>query len=135
MDQLSKEVPHVSTGNYSSEQVIVFSSVILQRDRSVHKGPDVRRVIGGRLDMWQDDKFNLLIQEAVTCDKSLVTKRRITESHTSSVFTRLMLHGKVKSAVRWLSDYSRGSVLSPLDCVSCSTSGGQVQNEKVIDII
>ena len=135
VDQLSKEVSHVSIGNYSSERVIVFSSVILQRDRSVRKGPDVRRVIGRRLDMWQDDKFDLLIQEAVRCDKSLVSKRRITESHMSSVFTRLMLQGKVKSAVRWLSDYARGSVLSPMDCVPCSTSGGQVQNEKVIDIL
>ena len=41
----------------------------------------------------------------------------------------------MKSAVRWLSDYARGSVLSPTDCVPCSTSGGQVQNEKVIDIL
>ena len=41
--------------------------------------------------MWQDDKFNLLIQEAVRCDKSLVSKRRITESYMSSVFTRLTL--------------------------------------------
>ena len=98
VDQLLKEVSHVSIGNYSSQWVIVFSSVVLQRDRSVRKGPDVRRVIGRRLDMWQDDKFNLLIQEAIRCDKSLVSKRRITESYMSSVFTRLMLQGKVKSA-------------------------------------
>ena len=31
VDQLSKEVSHISIGKYSSERVIVFSSVILQR--------------------------------------------------------------------------------------------------------
>lgn len=65
----------------------------------------------------------VLIQEAVSCDKSPVSKDRITESYMSFVFTRLMLQGKVKSAVRWLSDYARGSVLLPMDCVPCSTSG------------
>ena len=72
---------------------LLFFHQLYDRDCSVRKGPDVRRVIGRRLHMRQDDKFNLLIQEAVRCDKSLVSKCRITESHMSSVFTRLMLQG------------------------------------------
>ena len=105
VDQLSKEVSHILIGNYSSERVIVFH-LLNYRDCSVCKGPDVRRVIGRQLDMWQKDKCDLLIQEAVRCNKSLVSKRRITESHMSSVFARLMLHGKLKSGVRWLSEYA-----------------------------
>ena len=48
VDHLTIELSHFSAGNYPSERLIVFS-LILQRDRMVRKGSDVRQVIEKRL--------------------------------------------------------------------------------------
>ena len=53
IDMWIKEVSHILIGNYSSERVIVFH-LLNYRDRSVCKGPDVRRVVGRQLDMCRD---------------------------------------------------------------------------------
>ena len=42
VDLLTEEVQHLAVGNFPSERVLVFSSVMLQRDRMVHKGADIR---------------------------------------------------------------------------------------------
>lgn len=50
VDHLSKEFSYFSSGTCSSERLLVFSSVILQRDCTIRKGADIRRVIERRLD-------------------------------------------------------------------------------------
>ena len=45
VDLLSEEVLHLSQGNYSSDRPIVFSALMLQRDRMVKKVDDIRRVL------------------------------------------------------------------------------------------
>ena len=116
VDQLTHELSHFSAGNYPSERFIIFSSVVLQRDRSVVKGADIRRVIERRLIMWDKGDFDLLVQEAERCDRSLRprTKFNHDKTHTATVFTRLMLQGKVKAAVRWLSDNTKGRSFVPM---------------------
>ena len=50
--------------------------------------------------MWINDEFDHLIEEAVKCDKSLWTQHpRIDNDHLVSVFSRLMIQGKVRAAV------------------------------------
>lgn len=44
---------------------MVFSAVLLQRNRMVKKGFDIRRVVERRLKMWSDDEFDPLVEEAV----------------------------------------------------------------------
>lgn len=41
VDLLSEEVAHLASGNYPSERLMVFSTVILQRTRMVRKGTDI----------------------------------------------------------------------------------------------
>ena len=108
VDQLCLEVSHLVAGNYPSERLIVFSSVLLQRDRFVRKGIDIRRVIERRLKLWSDEEFDQLVDEAVRCDKTLRFPHTHTgnDSHFVSVFTRLMLQGKIRAAVRWISERS-----------------------------
>ena len=117
VDVLTEEVSHLAAGNYPSERVLVYSSVILQRDRMVRKGADVRRLLERRIMLWRQDKFDLLLQEATRCNQALIRGHRspIDEDAIVRVFTRLMLHGKIKAAVRWATERSRGVVLSPGD--------------------
>ena len=41
VDLLTEEVQHLPVGNFPSEHVLVFSFVMLQRDRMVRKGADI----------------------------------------------------------------------------------------------
>ena len=112
---LTEEVSHLAVGNYPSECVLAFSSVVLQRDRMVRKGADVRRLLERRISLWREEKFDLLIQEAARCNQALQQSHHspVDTDAIVRVFTILMLHGKVKAAVKWATERSRGVVLPP----------------------
>ena len=74
MDTVTKEVLYLSTGNFPAERLIVFCAVTLQRDRLIEKVKDIRRIVDRRLGVWNRGEFDLLIQEALRCDKSLKNK-------------------------------------------------------------
>ena len=101
VDVLTDEVLHMATGNFPSERLIVFSSLVLQRDRSVKKGNDIRRLLERRLSLWKEEKFNILLQEYVRCNNALKYKRKSYDSaEVDKIFSKLMLQGKVSAAVR-----------------------------------
>ena len=51
------------------------SAVILQRDRMVRTGGDIRRLIERRLSLWKDGNYDALMQEAGRCDRALRSSR------------------------------------------------------------
>ena len=67
---LVDEVNHLAAGNYPSECVLVCSSVILQCDKSVKKGHDIYRLLERRIILWEQDNFDLLLQETERSDKT-----------------------------------------------------------------
>ena len=135
VDQLSKEVSYLCTGVYSSARLLVSSSVVLQRDCSIRKGLDIRRVIERRLSMWQEGAFDTLVHEAVQCNKCLSNQSlNHTPSHIATVFTKLMLLGKVKAAVRWMSEHSHCNVLKPTDTMDVMNSEGVTQKVSVLSL-
>ena len=105
VDALADKFNHLAVGNPPSSRVLVFSSVILQRDKMVRKGADICRLLDRRLQLWQQGQFNL-VQEASHCDQSL--RRTPDEGSTICVFTKLMLQGKLQAAVRWATKRSKG---------------------------
>ena len=119
---LAEEVSHLTVGNYPPERVLVFSSAVLQRDCMVKKGTDVRRLLEKRISLWKEEKFDLLLQEAACCNQALRRSQHspIYKDATVHVFTKLILRGKVKAAVRWATERSHGIVLSPDDVVDGS---------------
>jgi hypothetical protein len=89
--------------------------------------------------MWRERCHDELLQEAERCDKQLrrckpPSQKNTTEKeHTIRVFTRLMLQGKLREAVRWVTERDRGSVLDPNDFIesgSTSKTVLQVLQEK-----
>ena len=120
IDLLCEELQYLSLGTYHSERVIVFGVMMLQRDCLVRKGCDIRHLLERRKKLWRDEQFDTLVQEAVRCDQSLHNSRRLpsfkdSQEHLIKVFTRLMLKGNVRAAVRWLTERSGGGVLKPSD--------------------
>lgn len=72
----------------------------------MRKGCDIRRLFDCRMKLWRDEQFDVLLQEAVRYDQSLRNSCRPLSSkdsneHLIKVFTRLMLEGNVRAAVRW----------------------------------
>ena len=123
--------------SYPSERLIVFSSVTLQRDRSVRVSADIRRTLDQRMSMWEENRFDLLVQEASCRDKHFTTQsrqRKRDPNHNTKVFTRLMLQGKIRSAMRFLTERSKGHVLHPHDNVKIKVIG-QDKSVKVIDAL
>ena len=137
VDALTEEVSHVAAGNQSSDRLIVFSSLMLQRDRMIRKATDIRRVLDRRLKMWRNGEVDLLLQEAIRCDKQLKNTQKpdIDDKHIVKVFTRLMLQGKVRAAVRWLSERGRGKVLHPSELVEVKDKHGKVLQSSVWDVL
>uniref|UniRef100_A0A1X7UF79 Tesmin/TSO1-like CXC domain-containing protein n=1 Tax=Amphimedon queenslandica TaxID=400682 RepID=A0A1X7UF79_AMPQE len=127
---LTDEIKFLAQKQHSSERLILFTSVMLQRDKMVKKAGDIKRIIDKRLFMWLREDFDVLVQGAIRCDRhfQLSTKNKhLSPDHITKVFTRLIFQGKVRAAMRWLSGESRGNMLRPDDFVKqrlddvCST--------------
>ena len=111
---LSEEMSSLSRGEAKSERLIVFLVVMLQRDGLVKKGSDVRRLLKRRIDAWREDMFEELLHEAERCAHQLHKPQRgkADEEHTIRIFTRLMMRGRVRAAVRWMTErVSSGGIL------------------------
>lgn len=118
VDELTTEVANLTQGTYTSERLLVFCSVILQRDFSVRKAIDIRRLLKRRLTLWKQSSFDLLLQEAERCDRVLQSPRNSSnkqhdEEHLIKIFTKLLLQGKVRDAVKWVTGGHSGGVLEP----------------------
>ena len=61
---LSSEVNLLVQGSMSSERVIVFLTVLLQRDPMVKRGADIRHLLLQRMKDWRGEKFTDLIFDA-----------------------------------------------------------------------
>ena len=113
VDLLTIETSQLAAGNYPSERPMVFSAIIFQHNCMIRKGKDIKKVLERHLTMWTNDEFNYLAEKAVKCDKSIRAQTpRADDNHLITVFTKLMLQGKVRAAVWWLSEQSKGKVLS-----------------------
>ena len=113
---LAEEIKLVSERAFCSERVIVFCRVLLQRDRMVKKGCDIRLLMKRRFDVWRAGNFDGLVDEAVRCTKSLSSKHSVnSQDHVLKVFTRLMLKCELRAATRWITERGSGRVLSPCD--------------------
>ena len=112
----------LSTGEAISERLIVFCGVVLQCDSMVKKGTDIRRLLKRRMDTWKQNRFDELVYELERCAriKSKVRSSNSDEDHIIKVFSRLMLQGQVRSAVRWLTDRAPGQILTPTSVVDPS---------------
>ena len=112
---LSEEIIHLSRGNYPSDRLIVFSTVVLQCYKLVQTGIIIQRTLNGQMSMWEESKFHILVQEANRCYHNIGKYNRPTHDskHTAKIFSRLMLHGKLGAAMHRLTKRSKGHVLQP----------------------
>ena len=139
IDILSEELHYLSAGAFPSERVIVFCSVMLQCDRLIRKGTDIRRLLERHMAMWQNRQFDALLQEAARCDLSLRNSCHLksddSQDHLTRVFTRLMLQGNVCAAVHWITERSGGGVLAPSVLTEIFHTDGTKSLMSVFDVL
>ena len=58
---LAKEYELFSIGVHKSERPSMFGKIILQKDKHIKKSSDIRRVLKRRMQLWDDDKLELIV--------------------------------------------------------------------------
>ena len=104
-----------TTADSTSEKILVINHVLSQRDPMIKASKDIRTLIGRRIEDWKENKFDKLLAEAVRCGKKKqINQDNLDDKHVWKVFTSLMMKGKVRSAMRWLSERASEGVLDPM---------------------
>ena len=80
---------------WNLERFIVFQTLILQRARHITASHAIRRRIAKWLEAWG----------LGSCEEYLTSARREeTAEHQDQTYHSLVLHGKLRSAVRWITE-------------------------------
>ena len=116
VDLLTHELKLLSTtADSTSERVLAMSRVLSQRDPLIKGSKDIPSIIGRRIEDWKENKFDKLLAEALRCGKKKhINKNNLNDKHVSKVFASLLMKGKVRKAMRWLSERANGGVLDPM---------------------
>jgi hypothetical protein len=114
---LAAELEGVTSRKWNSERFIVFQMVILQRAKGVTKAGDIKRRLSTRMDSWEEQKFDMLVQDTERTALAQLAKSRggSTPEQRAKTYNRLILQGKLRAAVRWLTEREKGGVLLPGD--------------------
>ena len=115
---LTTEMAGIKARKWNSERMIVFTIVMLQRERDVIKRRDIIKRITKRMDLWEAKKHSTLINDTLRSNLTLQKPRKKSNEpadHTEKVFARLLLQGKLRQAVRWVTGREKGGVLHPTD--------------------
>jgi hypothetical protein len=112
---LTQELLGIKERKWNSEKFIVFSMVILQKSKQVTNSGDIKRRITNRLDSWENGKFDMLVQDTHRTAMAQLSKMRgqETEEQRGKTFSRLVLQGKLRSAVRYLTEREKGGIMLP----------------------
>ena len=102
--------------------VMVMPHLLLQKSHHTSKVKDHVAQLERRLKTWTNGDLDQLLHEGRTIQKQLSSGPNKTPSHDAKVaqrFSKLMMEGKVKAALRIITDQERGGLL-PLDSVASS---------------
>ena len=139
VDALAREVGLVAAQKEFSER-LVFQFVILQRVPLVRKASDIRHVVSKRLELWETGRFDTLVAEAVRCSESLgkrsgCSTSRQEHDHSVRVFHRLLIQGKLRSAVRWITERDQHRLLNSMETMKAKNGQGKLVDMTVLDAL
>ena len=110
---LGAEIQGVRDRRWNSERFIVFQTVILQQARHVTASHTIMRRIEKRLDAWGSGKHAMLVGDTLrSCEDYLTAARREeTAKHRAQTYHSLVLRGKLRSAIIWITERETGGFL------------------------
>jgi hypothetical protein len=101
-------------GKRNSEAFVCFPSLILQKDKNFKKTKDIRNLLKRRMIMWEKGQYDELLKEAEHCDRKLPqSSGRMNADQEAKIFSNLIMQGKLREAVRFITDRQGGGVMDP----------------------
>ena len=112
---LAAEIKGVKDHRWNSERFLIFQAVIFQRMSDVKRARDIRWMIKNRLVERGLNHFTMLVQDTVRASSSLIsTKRRgMSNKKAAKTFKTLVLKGKIRLAIRFVTMRDKDGVLAP----------------------
>ena len=112
IQKLADEMNGIISRKWNAEKMIVFITVILQRSRDIKKSRDIRRRIERRLTEWSQGLFDMLLEDTVRTNLSLIKQKRngMSDDEVAKQYTSLLLKGKVRQAVRFATERDKGGI-------------------------
>ena len=100
---------------WNLERFIVFQTVILQQARHVTACHAILQHIGKRMDSWKAGRHGMLVEKTLhTCAQHLtVSHREESKEPWAKTYHSLVLQGKLRMTVLWITERETGVYLSP----------------------
>ena len=95
---------------------MIFLPLILQKSGTHVKAPAVKAIVDQRLQKWHAGNIDDLLKEATYLQEHAQNGGLQQKTNPAKIFSRLMLQGKVKAALRVVSG-TQGGVASPSETV------------------
>ena len=112
---LTKELEGIKSRKWNSEKFLVYQMVILQRSKEVSGAGNIKRRLSKRMDAWEAGKFLMLVQDTERTALAQLAKAQgsSTPEQRAKVYARLVLQGKLRAAVCWITEREKGGILLP----------------------
>ena len=119
-----------NTLSIPDERFLVAQMVIFQRSHECRKAVQVKRKMMDRISLWRAGKYDDLISDAIKDEKAqrrayARKKGRTSADHIETIFTKLMLEGRIRDAVRWATNNGTTKVVMPEETIL--TPSGEVK--------
>ena len=133
--ELTNCLKHFSAGTslqpIALKMAMITFPLLLQKPSRKSKAKDHTNYLTKRLEWWKAGNISAIIHEGREIQKRLIAAKRNSAENTDKIFTRLMLHGKVAAALRWIGnsktsvrecDYETIEILKSLHPEAAETS-------------
>ena len=126
ISQFAKELKAVRKRECNSERPLCFLAVVLARRPGLTKSAGIKRRVKNRLALWQEGKFDALVQDTTNLALARAggTRRVASDESKARSFNTSVLDGNLRKAVRNLTGGECGGVFSPQD--PCTKTGRPV---------
>ena len=122
---LAAEFRGVRDRQWNSERPLIFAAVILQKTTGVQSASSIRQRLTQRMDLWQQGDFAALIDDVEAEILGKVGSPRIpNDDALARSYNAKVLSGRLRSAVRFITQRDTGGVLQPDD--ACTKTGRPV---------
>lgn len=110
---LLKIILQIINRKANSEKLLSFQGLILQRHPLISKSKEIKRRIGVRIEAWSKGEYEWLASTFIDDSDSLVNSRvkKLDKDKTASIFNKMVLAGKVKAAIRWLTERDQAGLI------------------------
>jgi hypothetical protein len=122
---LTHEFHQVRERKWNSERPLIFAAVVLQSTPEVRQAKDVRKRLTQRMDLWAQGSFAALCDDTEAEVRSRTASPRPSDDESQArAFHARVLSGRLRSAVRNITNREGGGVLNPDD--NCTKAGRPV---------